>query len=134
MASYPSGVGVVTTRDGDEPRGLTTTALCSVSARPPLLLVCVDVTSPTLTSLPPPPGAGAAPLRPAPVPVGGPLRRRPRGRLPAGRLRKAGVRPRPCGPCMRGARGRGHPDAEPGVPPRGRLARDARGRAAGDRE
>jgi len=51
MASFPSGVGVVATIDGTEPRGLTTTALASVSADPPLLLVCVDVTSRTLPSL-----------------------------------------------------------------------------------
>jgi flavin reductase (NADH) len=51
MASFPSGVGVVTTLDGHEPRGLTTTAVASVSAEPPLLLVCVDVTSRTLPSL-----------------------------------------------------------------------------------
>jgi flavin reductase ActVB len=51
MASFPSGVGVATTIDGGEPRGLTTTAVCSVSAEPPLLLVCVDVTSRTLPSL-----------------------------------------------------------------------------------
>ncbi len=51
MASFPSGVGIVTTLDGGEPRGLTTTALASVSADPPLLLVCVDVTSRTLPSL-----------------------------------------------------------------------------------
>ena len=51
MASFPSGVGIVATLEGDEPRGLTTTALSSVSADPPLLLVCVDVTSRTLPSL-----------------------------------------------------------------------------------
>jgi flavin reductase (DIM6/NTAB) family NADH-FMN oxidoreductase RutF len=51
MASFPSGVGVVTTLDGGEPRGLTTTAVASVSAEPPLLLVCVDLTSRTLPSL-----------------------------------------------------------------------------------
>ena len=51
MASLPSGVAVVTTvRDGHA-RGLTTTAVASVSAEPPLLLVCVDVTSRTLPAL-----------------------------------------------------------------------------------
>jgi flavin reductase (DIM6/NTAB) family NADH-FMN oxidoreductase RutF len=51
MASFPSGVAVVTTlRDGN-PRGLTTTALSSVSADPPLILVCVDLTSRTLPAL-----------------------------------------------------------------------------------
>jgi flavin reductase (DIM6/NTAB) family NADH-FMN oxidoreductase RutF len=52
MASYPAGVAVVTTVDVDgTPRGLTTTAVSSVSAEPPLLLVCVDLTSRTLPAL-----------------------------------------------------------------------------------
>ena len=52
MASYPAGVAVVTTLDVDgAPRGLTTTAVSSVSAEPPLLLVCVDLTSRTLPAL-----------------------------------------------------------------------------------
>jgi flavin reductase (DIM6/NTAB) family NADH-FMN oxidoreductase RutF len=52
MASYPAGVAIVTTRDADgTPRGLTTTAVSSVSADPPLLLVCVDRTSRTLPAL-----------------------------------------------------------------------------------
>src|SRR5438105_4995819 len=52
MASFPSGVAIVTTRGGDgAPRGLTSTAVCSVSAEPPLLLVCVDLGSRTLAAL-----------------------------------------------------------------------------------
>ena len=52
VASYPAGVAVVTTLDVDgTPRGLTTTAVSSVSAEPPLLLVCVDLTSRTLPAL-----------------------------------------------------------------------------------
>jgi flavin reductase (DIM6/NTAB) family NADH-FMN oxidoreductase RutF len=52
MASYPAGVAIVTTLDADgTPRGLTTTAVSSVSADPPLLLVCVDLTSRTLPAL-----------------------------------------------------------------------------------
>jgi flavin reductase (DIM6/NTAB) family NADH-FMN oxidoreductase RutF len=52
MASYPAGVAIVTTLDTDgTPRGLTTTAVSSVSAEPPLLLVCVDLTSRTLPAL-----------------------------------------------------------------------------------
>ena len=52
MASYPAGVAIVTTLDSDgAPRGLTTTAVSSVSAEPPLLLVCVDLTSRTLPAL-----------------------------------------------------------------------------------
>ena len=51
MASFPSGVAVVTTLQDGRPRGLTTTAVSSVSAEPPLLLVCVDLTSRTLPAL-----------------------------------------------------------------------------------
>ncbi len=52
MASFPSGVAIVTTvgQDGT-PRGLTTTAVASVSAHPPTVLVCVDLGSRTLTAL-----------------------------------------------------------------------------------
>ena len=52
MASFPSGVAIVTTLDADgTPRGLTTTAVCSVSADPPTILVCVDLASRTLAAL-----------------------------------------------------------------------------------
>ena len=52
MASFPSGVAVVTTADADgTPFGLTTTAVASVSADPPTLLVCVDLESRTLPAL-----------------------------------------------------------------------------------
>ncbi len=52
MASFPSGVAIVTTLDHQGgPKGLTTTAVASVSAQPPLLLVCVDVASRTLPAL-----------------------------------------------------------------------------------
>jgi flavin reductase (DIM6/NTAB) family NADH-FMN oxidoreductase RutF len=52
MGAFPTGVGVVTTMDADnQPRGLTTNALCSVSAEPPLMLVCVDKNSHTLSAL-----------------------------------------------------------------------------------
>ena len=52
MAAFPSGVAIITTLDEDRlPRGLTTTAVCSVSADPPLILVCVDRGSRTLPSL-----------------------------------------------------------------------------------
>ena len=52
MASFPSGVAIVTTLDADGvPRGLTTTAVCSVSADPPTILVCVDLASRTLAAL-----------------------------------------------------------------------------------
>ena len=40
MASFPSGVAIVTTTTPDGvPRGLTTTAVCSISAEPPTVLV-----------------------------------------------------------------------------------------------
>ena len=52
MASFPSGVAIVTTIGEDgSPKGLTTTAVASVSAHPPVLLVCVDVASRTLAAL-----------------------------------------------------------------------------------
>ena len=52
MSAFPTGVAIVTTLDEHgEPKGLTTNAICSVSADPPLLLVCVDKTSRTLTAL-----------------------------------------------------------------------------------
>lgn len=43
MGLRAAGVTVVTTRDRhEEPRGLTATAVCSVSLAPPLILVCID--------------------------------------------------------------------------------------------
>jgi flavin reductase (DIM6/NTAB) family NADH-FMN oxidoreductase RutF len=52
MASFPSGVAIVTTTTSDGvPRGLTTTAVCSVSADPPTVLVSVDLGSRTLDAL-----------------------------------------------------------------------------------
>jgi flavin reductase (NADH) len=52
MASLAAGVAVVTTIDLDGvPRGLTTTALTSVSLEPPLVLVCVGLESRTLPAL-----------------------------------------------------------------------------------
>ena len=52
LAAFAAGVAVVTTIDADgEPRGLTTTALTSVSLNPPLVLVCVGVESRTLPAI-----------------------------------------------------------------------------------
>lgn len=52
MGSLASGVSVVTTMDGDGGhRGLTCSALCSVSAQPPMLLACVHASSGTLHAL-----------------------------------------------------------------------------------
>src|SRR2546423_12069348 len=52
MGAFPTGVTIVTALDADgAPRGLTSNAVCSVSAEPPLLLVCVDTRSQTLPAL-----------------------------------------------------------------------------------
>jgi flavin reductase (NADH) len=52
MGSFPSGVTVITTVDDEgSPVGLTSTAICSVSAEPPLLLASVAETSQTLPCL-----------------------------------------------------------------------------------
>jgi flavin reductase ActVB len=46
MGLRAAGVTVVTTRDRHgEPRGLTATAVCSVSLAPPMILVCIDRTA-----------------------------------------------------------------------------------------
>ncbi len=43
LGQFASGVTVVTTRDGSgRPHGLTVSSFCSVSLRPPLVLVCID--------------------------------------------------------------------------------------------
>lgn len=52
VGSFPTGVTVVTTAGADGvPRGLTSNAFTSVSADPPLLLVCVGKTSRSLPAL-----------------------------------------------------------------------------------
>jgi flavin reductase (DIM6/NTAB) family NADH-FMN oxidoreductase RutF len=52
MSAFPTGVTVVATLDElGQPRGLTCTAVCSLSAEPPLLLVCIDKRSNTLAAL-----------------------------------------------------------------------------------
>ena len=52
MSAFPSGVTIVTTVDElGRPRGLTCTSVCSLSAEPPLVLVCVDRRSHTLAAL-----------------------------------------------------------------------------------
>lgn len=40
FGAYPTGVTIVTTMDGDIPRGFTANSFTSVSIDPPLLLVC----------------------------------------------------------------------------------------------
>lgn len=43
LSLFASGVTVVTTRDGEANlHGLTVSAFCSLSLRPPLILVCID--------------------------------------------------------------------------------------------
>lgn len=48
---FVTGVTVVTTKDGDQPRGLAVNAYCSVSIEPPLVMVCVQKTSSTYPTL-----------------------------------------------------------------------------------
>jgi flavin reductase (DIM6/NTAB) family NADH-FMN oxidoreductase RutF len=50
MAGWPTGVAVVTGADGARPLGCTVTALASVSADPPLLLVSLAARSRTLAA------------------------------------------------------------------------------------
>ena len=42
MARFPGAVTIVTAREGAERRGITATAVCSVTADPPSLLVCLN--------------------------------------------------------------------------------------------
>lgn len=52
MSSFPTGVSVVTTVDAHgRPRGMTCSSLASVSLDPPVLSVCLSVTSGTLSAL-----------------------------------------------------------------------------------
>ncbi|PVE10036.1 flavin reductase family protein [Streptomyces scopuliridis] len=52
MGSFPTGVSVVTTVDeAGRPRGMTCSSLSSVSLDPPILSVCLSVTSGTLSAL-----------------------------------------------------------------------------------
>ena len=48
---FATGVTVVTTRNQGTLAGLTVNAFCSVSLDPPLVLVCVDLTSATLPAI-----------------------------------------------------------------------------------
>lgn len=52
FAATPAGVAVVAAMGGDGvPRGLTSTAVCPVSAEPPMLLACVGKDSRTLPAI-----------------------------------------------------------------------------------
>jgi flavin reductase (DIM6/NTAB) family NADH-FMN oxidoreductase RutF len=42
FASWPSGVTIVTSRDGERSQGMTVSAFTEVSLEPPLVLVCAD--------------------------------------------------------------------------------------------
>ncbi|WP_337267122.1 flavin reductase family protein [Oryzifoliimicrobium ureilyticus] len=46
MSHFGGHVQLVTTADGSERRGVTITAACSVSDRPPCVLVCLNNTNP----------------------------------------------------------------------------------------
>jgi steroid delta-isomerase-like uncharacterized protein len=48
---FVTGVTVVSTMDGDRPRGLAVNAYCSISLDPPLIMVCVQRTSSTWPAL-----------------------------------------------------------------------------------
>ena len=48
MGRFATGVTIVTTNNKGMVAGLTVNAFCSVSLEPPLILVCVDLTSATL--------------------------------------------------------------------------------------
>jgi flavin reductase (DIM6/NTAB) family NADH-FMN oxidoreductase RutF len=45
LSYWSSGVTVVTSRRGKDVRGMTASAVCSVSLDPPLVLVCIDKTA-----------------------------------------------------------------------------------------
>lgn len=51
MDQFVTGVAVVTVKAGQQTRAMTVNALTSVSLSPPLLLVCVDRRSPSLSAL-----------------------------------------------------------------------------------
>ena len=51
MGSFASGISILTTLDSGEPLGMTCSAVCSVSADPPLLLACVKTPSSTLEAI-----------------------------------------------------------------------------------
>ena len=42
MAAFPGGITAVTTLDGAAPAGIIATAVCSLSAEPPSIVVCVN--------------------------------------------------------------------------------------------
>ena len=48
FGAFPTGVAIVTTRDGDDPVGFTASSVTSVSLDPPMLLFCIDKSSENL--------------------------------------------------------------------------------------
>ncbi len=48
LASWASGVTIITSRHADHVHGMTVSAFCSVSLSPPLVMVCLDKASNTL--------------------------------------------------------------------------------------
>ena len=51
MRHLAASVTLITTRHGDLRGGLTATAVCSVSAEPPLVLVCINRKSPAMAAV-----------------------------------------------------------------------------------
>src|SRR6266536_565576 len=51
MGSFATGVSVLTSLDRAGPHGMTCSAVCSVSAAPPLLLSCLRTPSSTLDAI-----------------------------------------------------------------------------------
>lgn len=51
MGRLAGGVAIVTASDAGEPRGLTATAICSVSLEPPLVLACIGQEAHTLAAV-----------------------------------------------------------------------------------
>ncbi|GAA3283626.1 flavin reductase family protein [Dactylosporangium vinaceum] len=51
MSEFPTGVSVVTALDDGQPRGMTCSSVCSVTIKPPTLLVCLRAASPTLDAV-----------------------------------------------------------------------------------
>ena len=56
MARFPGAVTIITARHGSERRGITATAVCSVTADPPIVWLCVLLAIPGFA------GWGAAPF------------------------------------------------------------------------
>lgn len=51
MSRFPSGVTIVSTRDGEgRPHGMTVSAFASLSMEPPMVLVCIDAAA-TMSAL-----------------------------------------------------------------------------------